>query len=413
MAEELKYGLLWNMMSEVYSLTEISYRKIYGKLFSGLVQQFGASYVNEIEDAIQNSFYKSLKSWKADKIPENKENWLYIVARNELLSHIKRLQKQNSIDFLDQKTEGLCEDLRLKTILFLSKATNVSDKSKVVFILKNVFGLGIKEISNSLFLSEDAIYKSNQRAKKDFISSAKYAEFDAIFANISEKDIALIEEVLYGVFNIGFDSFSGKNNQILNEDLCLDALALVKLLSVKFKKVSTKNLLALFSFHLARLPTKASNKKIASFFEQDRTYWNADLIKLGFYYLEKPKQLDKYYLEALIASRYMSITEFHREDWEEVIGLYKSLLAISNSPVVRLNLCYCLKKAGRIYEAQSLLKIVEKQLPTSYLYLSLVKAEFLKGDKQDEADKIIAEALKSVTQNIRRAHILENMNLAF
>lgn len=39
----------------------INYRVLYGKLFSGLLSQFGINYVSEIEDAIQNSFLKSLK----------------------------------------------------------------------------------------------------------------------------------------------------------------------------------------------------------------------------------------------------------------------------------------------------------------------------------------------------------------
>lgn len=64
MAELRKLDLLWNMKNKNSSVVESSYRTLYGKLFSALFNQFGANYVSEIEDAIQNSFYKSLKSWK-------------------------------------------------------------------------------------------------------------------------------------------------------------------------------------------------------------------------------------------------------------------------------------------------------------------------------------------------------------
>ena len=64
---------------------EINYRALYGKLFSGLLNLFGTNYVSEIEDAIQNSFLKSLKVWTKTNVPNNKENWLFIVARNCLL----------------------------------------------------------------------------------------------------------------------------------------------------------------------------------------------------------------------------------------------------------------------------------------------------------------------------------------
>lgn len=63
---------------------DIYYRTLYGKLFSGLLHQFGARYVSEIEDAIQNTFLKSLKIWTLNEDPNNKENWLFVVARNDM-----------------------------------------------------------------------------------------------------------------------------------------------------------------------------------------------------------------------------------------------------------------------------------------------------------------------------------------
>ena len=109
-------------------VVELSYRTFYGKLFSALFSQFGANYVSEIEDAIQNSFYKSLKSWKPNQVPTNKENWLFIVARNDVLNQIKKDSRLQSVsDFkATEESENPNEDLRLKTILFLAKSKFVS-----------------------------------------------------------------------------------------------------------------------------------------------------------------------------------------------------------------------------------------------------------------------------------------------
>ncbi len=158
------------MKNECPSVVESSYRTFYGKLFSALLSQFGTNHVSEIEDAIQNSFYRSLKGWKANKIPDNKGNWLFIVARNDVLNQIKKGIRLQSASYFkaDDETENPNEDLRLKTILFLSKCRNVSSKAKVLFILKNIFGLHIKEIGECTLLSQDAIYKSINRARKDF-----------------------------------------------------------------------------------------------------------------------------------------------------------------------------------------------------------------------------------------------------
>lgn len=299
------------MKNKKSSVVESSYRTFYGKLFSALFSQFDANYVSEIEDAIQNSFYKSLKSWKPNQVPTNKENWLFIVARNDVLNQIKRENRLQSVNHFKstEETENPNEDLRLKTVLFLAKSKNVSSKVKVFFILKNIFGLHIKEISECTLLSQDAIYKSISRAKKDFRQATKNADFDLTFKQVSENEIAIVEEILYAVFNIGFDSFSEKIKSIINEDLCLEALALAKVLSDQFEQTTTKNLLALFCFHLARIPSKVKNDKIISFFEQDKKNWNNDFIKLAFHYLEKPEKLNKYYVEALIASKHMTATK--------------------------------------------------------------------------------------------------------
>ncbi len=399
------------MKNKISSVVESSYRAFYGKLFSALFSQFGANYVSEIEDAIQNSFYKSLKSWNPNQVPGNKENWLFIVARNDVLNQIKkdsRLQSQSDLK-TKVETENPKEDLRLKTILFLSKSKKVSSKVKVIFVLKNIFGLHIKEISECTLLSQDAIYKSINRAKKDFRQSTKDANFDLTFKQIADKEIEIVEEILYAVFNIGFDSFNEKTNSIINEDLCLEALSLSKILSDKFQRVTTKNLLALFCFHLARIPAKIKNDKIISFFEQDKTNWNYDFVKLGFHYMENPEKLNKYYIEALIASKHMTATKNDIEHWNEIIKLYQLLISVSNSPITKLNLCYCLIKVQRIEEAKELLKIVENELPDEHIYLSLVKANIFSNKQTMESKKIINQVLKNINQKIRREYILENM----
>lgn len=397
------------MKNNASSNVSLNYRALYGKLFSALFSHFGAKYVTEIEDAIQNSFYKSLKSWKPHQVPENKENWLFIVARNDVLNQIKKGNLfQQETDFSSSQTsEYIEEDLRLKTILFLSKAEHVSSKSKVIFILKNIFGLHIKEISECTLLSQDAVYKSISRAKKDFKQSVNLANFETGFEEVNNQEIELVEEILYAVFSIGYDSFNDKIQSIINEDLCLESLALAKVLSDKFNRESSKNLLALQCFHLARIPEKVKKGKIIPFFEQDKTNWNDDLIALGFHYLEKPKKLNKYHVEALIASKHMMNNSNDLEHWNEIIKLYQLLISVSNSPITKLNLCYCLSKAKRTEEAELLLETTEKELPKEHIYLSLLKASISKNGKTDE---IVDQVLRSIHQKIRRTYILENFS---
>lgn len=399
------------MSSNLLPKEEINYRTIYGKLFSGLLNQFGTNYVSEIEDSIQNSFLKSLKIWKQNNIPNNKENWFFIVARNDLLNQIKRQKESNNFlveQIEDTSSTSIETDLRLQTIVFISALENISNQAKILFILKNIFGLSIAEISDSTLINQEAIYKSISRTKKNIQLEFKGNEIDLNSITANQQIISIIEEILYAVFNIGFDSFSQKTENIVNEDVCIESFALTKLLFNQYQFDSTGNLLALFCFHLARTPAKIDNGKLISFFNQNREKWNKKLFNLGFYYLRKPEKLSKFYLEAVIISKYMSISELTQNDWMDIIKLYKMMQKVSQSPIVKLNYCFCLSKIGKTEDALMILSEIEKELPNEHIYFSLVKAKILKEINPKESDDLFISVMSKMNQKIRREYLLEN-----
>ncbi|MFW5758277.1 MAG: DUF6596 domain-containing protein [Bacteroidota bacterium] len=399
------------MKHNLYSEIENNYRALYGKLFSTLIRQFGTTYVNEIEDAIQNTFLKSLRLWNLNKSPDKKENWLFVVAQNDVLNQIHARQRaQDHPVFSDTiTTEELTgKDLRLEVILFISSASGISNQAKVLFILKNIFGLKVEEISASTLIHSEAIYKAINRAKISLKTTFGDASMPVFSSQPTESQISTIEDILYAVFNIGFDSFDPKVQSIVNEDLCLEAIALARLLHITYRADTTKNLLALFCFHAARIPAKVVNGKLVSFFNQDRKRWNSDLIKAGFYYLTKPEQLHRYYIESLIASKYITLEVPDKHDWNEINDLYELLFAYHNSPIVKLNQCYALSQAGRNDEALSFLEAIENDLPGKHLYFSLVKAELLKLTNPKESENILDSTIMNLEQTIRKEFLLES-----
>lgn len=399
------------MSNNLLPKEETNYRAIYGKLFSGLLNQFGANYVSEIEDAIQNSFLKSLKVWTQNNVPNNKENWLFIVARNDVLNQIKKQKEDHNFpveQFEDTSSISDETDLRLQTITFISGLENISNQAKILFVLKNIFGLNIPEISDSTLINQEAVYKSINRTKKNIQDefNNKTIELNSIAAN--QNAIAIIEEILYAVFNIGFDSFSEKTETIVNEDLCLEAFALTKFLFNQYQSDSTSNLLALFCFHIARIPAKIDNGKLISFFNQNRVKWNKELFNLGFHYLKKPKKINKFHLEAIIISKYMSIRELTQNDWTDIVNLYEMMQKISKSPIVKLNYCFCLSKIGKTENALAILAEIEKELPNEHIYFSLVKAKILKEINPEKADDLFISVMNKMNQKIRKEYLLEN-----
>lgn len=398
-----------------YAVVASNYRALHGKLFAALVKQFGAGFVGEIEDALQNAFLKSLRAWQPGRGAAQLENWLFIVARNDVINQLKRKQGGSPVALAEEQTEAGAarQDLRLQTMLFLAAAQKVSVPAKVVFILKNIFGLNVREISETTLLSQDAIYKSLNRAKK-----ALRLEFDGkplaiVMEEAEEREVALVEDILYAVFNIGFDTFDERSRSIVNEDLCLEALALARLLFRAYAFSSTKNLLALFCFHLTRLPAKVEDKQLVPFFKQDRQRWDQNLFSLGFYYLEPPKTLHRFYLESLIVSKHMTASAYDAAHWASIVALYRLLLQHHPSPLIALNLCFGLHKAQRTGEALALLAQIEKELPSGHVYLSIIKATLLQAGHPREAEQILAAVAGRLRQAMRKTHLLQSGWFAF
>ncbi|MEL6592835.1 MAG: DUF6596 domain-containing protein [Bacteroidota bacterium] len=398
------------MNPNLSDLIASSYRTHYGQLFATLFRQFGARYLSEIEDAIQNAFYKSLRSWKPDRLPDNQANWLFIVARNDLLNQIKKADRFE-IQEKDSPTEespNLTDDLRLHTILYLARLESLSAKAKVIFVLKNIFGLHIKEIHESTLLSEHALYKLVQRSKAVIEESGSPEDFEAIEQQISGQEIALVEEILYAIFNLGFDSFKEKVASTIDEALCLEAVALAKMLLNKFERPSTRNLLALFCFHLARVPAKVKDQKIIPFFSQRKEDWDDQFLQLGFHYLTQVEPVSRYYLEALITSKHMTAETYDEQHWTEIVRLYRLLLPFSDSPILRLNLVFCLFRIGQKEAAMELLQSVEEELPEEHIYLALVRANLLKEELSPETRQLTQQTLRKIKQEIRKEYISEH-----
>lgn len=400
------------MNPNLFQKDEINYRALYGKLFSGLLGQFGANYVSEIEHAIQNSFLKSLKIWNEKSTPHNKENWLFIVARNDVFNQLKTKNKHDTLESFDLSADDhmvLSEkDLRLQTIIFIASLEMISAQAKITFILKQIFGLSVYEIHECTLLNQESLYKSINRTKNSIQQEYASRSIDIQTITANQTSIQLVEEILYAVFNIGFDSFSEKSEEIVNKDLCLEAFSLAKMLFNEYEFDSTANLLAIFSLHTSRIPAKIENGKLISFFNQNREKWNQELFQLGLHFLKKPKDKNKFYLEALIVTKYMTVQQFTENDWADIVNLYEMLLHVSSSPIVKLNYCFGLSKVGKTKNALNLLAEIEKELPNEHTYFTLVKAKILKEINPIESTELFTNTVHRLNQKIRKEFLINN-----
>lgn len=389
---------------------ELNYRKLYGELFAALIATFPTTPIQGIEDAIQNAFYKSLKSWKPDKTPRNPLHWLYIVSRNDLLSQLKKApgkvyDEPFGVDQF-QPSEDTGSDLRIEILHLIASLKNLSVKSKILFSLKNVFGLSVKEIQQNTLIGEEAIYKNLKRTNTR-IEQSRHKEFPGPASR--EKYLPTILEILYSIFNLGFDDLQNHKNALINKDITLEACALLKQLILRHPDYRTKNLLALFCLHLARMDSRTAGDKLIPFFEQDRRLWNQSLIQTGIGLLTKPPVLDRYYLEALIVSMHMLVEVPDSRHWEEIDHCYQLLRKVNDSPIIRINWAYSLARAGKQDEALKILEEAKKELPADHFYLHLVEAEILRHQDPQQSAKLLSQALALTEHPLRKKLIREKI----
>ncbi|MEM9328575.1 MAG: sigma-70 family RNA polymerase sigma factor [Bacteroidota bacterium] len=384
-----------------------NFRAYHGKLYGALLNQFGTAYLDDIDDVIQNTLIKAMRIWKPNQTPEKKESWLFIVAKNEMINHIKAKgrREQSQLPAETEASSSQLEDLRLKTILFLASQDDLSKKAKVLVILKNIFGLHVSEISTATLMGEEAIHKLLNRTKKKLTAMSFKDGLEELTIDVEEADLAIVEEILYAVFSVGFDSFDPKKNTVVNDDLCLESMALTQLLWQTYQRLTTQNLLALFCFHCTRLPAKVQNGKLIPFALQDRSKWNSDLYNRGFHYLVRPEVLDPYYLEALIISKHMSASEDNADHWQAIVKLYELWSSTSSSPLIRLNLAYSLYMAQESKEAHQLIDQLEQELPAGHFYLSMIKAAMIKEQDPVEYRNMVEKVMDGLDHQMRRSYL--------
>jgi len=394
-------------------LTEHLFRETYQEVFSSLVVKYGTAHIDLIEDALQEAFYKALKSWKYDNYPENQKGWLFTVAKNHTINVLRREAKSTTFDavnFIGEENSIAPEQNDQLRLLLACSKLNVGAQAKLIFTLKSICGFGVDEIANSLQISKENIYKQLQRSKRKLRELPKTYFTSEIALKFTSEELLYIELIIYFMFNEGYDSFSSTSKKAIHKDICLEAVRLGKSLLKFSDKETTKHLLSLFYFHMARFESRISTDGVfVSLREQDRKLWDGTLIKIGFDYLEKPQNLNRYYIEALIASIHVSAATFTQTPWEKILKLYDMLLSLNDSPIIRLNRAICLFELGKIAAGNQELEAVKEVLEDSYMYYSVSMAEYLE-DKNPELSRFwYQKSLNNTKQDFRKNLIKNKM----
>ncbi|WP_343672588.1 sigma-70 family RNA polymerase sigma factor [Chitinophaga sp.] len=394
------------------------YKQHYGKMVASLLRFSKEIDLETAEDLVQDAFAAALCHWEV-QLPDNPAGWIFSVCRNKALNKLRDDKKflrlhhapepaspamTFSADFPDD------EQLRL---LFACAHPDLAPKVQVVITLKYVINFKVATIASLLGMTIDGVDKlllrARQKIKEEKILLITPAP-DAM-----QQRLPIVHKIIYLIFNEGHTSAEGKT--LLREELCEEALILNKaILDSHMGNIDTCALYSLMLFNSARFKARFDeNGELIDLEQQDRSLWNQDLIRLGYYYFNQSKgtQLSAYHVEAYIAYLHSTATSFATTDWKKIAQLYKQLLP---NPFVELNYAIALYYAGEVDSAFELLAGLQRSPFMNSYYLlnaTLGKLYMQEGDHAQAAvyfSRTLTQARSSAEVNYIRK-MLSKLNL--
>jgi RNA polymerase sigma factor (sigma-70 family) len=329
------------------------FRREAGRLISVLTRLLGPHNLQLAEDVVQEAFVAAMQDWSARGVPENPPAWLLTTARRRAIDAIRRERTRRTFaadvaKFLDSEwtlsttvdeafNEHGIRDDQLRMI-FMCCHPMLSPESQITLILKTLCGFSVPAVARALLTTEATVNKRLYRTRQ----TLRGVQFDLPAAPELAAARDTVHTALYLLFNEGY--FSTTDKPILRE-MCRDATLLTQLLAdhPTIATSDTVALLALMCFNAARLESRLDDEgRLVPLDEQDRTKWDAALIRAGFQNLARTAEMEavnasRYHLEAAIAARHCSAATFERTDWASICRLYDRLLEVAPSPLAALN----------------------------------------------------------------------------
>lgn len=378
------------MNSELNTKVEHLFRNEYGKVVALLTNKFGVSYLEKVEDAVQDTFLKAMQLWGFQSIPDNPTAWLFRVANNTMIDKLRRAKKIDYSDksFLfeqidrDEEVRATAEisDSQLKMI-FACCHPSLSKEYQIILSLKLIGGFSNKELAEALLKKEEAVAKSFTRAKKKFKKEVQFLQIPVQMGLQSRLFVVL--RVIYLLFTEGYAATSG--SQVLKRDICYEAVRLALLLKEnKYCRHSDlEALIALMCFHAARFEARLDpNGELVTLEHQDRSKYNQELIRIGVHHLKNSgideKLPSNYHLEAAVAYYHSTAKHYTDTDWKSILHLYNLQLKTQYSPMAALNRIVPYTKVNGAEKALAELQLLEQKskFENMGLYYA-IKAELL------------------------------------
>ncbi|MBS2936637.1 RNA polymerase subunit sigma-24 [Nocardioides sp. J2M5] len=342
------------------------------------------------EDAVQDALVEALRSWPDDP-PRDPKGWLVTVAWRRFLdaarSDAARQRREAAVDLEPAPGAAAQVDDTLR-VFFLCAHPALTPTSAVALTLRAVGGLTTRQVAEAFLVPEATMAQRISRAKRTIAAEP----FDR------PGDPATVRRVLYLVFNEGYGG---------DVDLASEAIRLTRELAALARDPETDGLLALMLLHHARRAARTrADGTLVPLAEQDRSRWDTAAIAEGARLLQAALAEDRrgeYQLQAAIAALHADAPSAAETDWVQVVEWYDELLALTGSPVVRLNRAVAVGEADGARAGLAALAEVDPALPRHRAAAAHLHEKA--GDRAVAA-RLYAEAADLASSRAERVHLI-------
>jgi RNA polymerase sigma factor (sigma-70 family) len=408
------------MQNAADQIVDHLFRHESGKMIAVLSKLLGLQNLETAQDITQDTLLQALHTWSYKGLPDNPAAWLYRVAKNKAIDHLRRekrfrgvrsqhaylLQLENPLSSVHPIfEEGEIEDSQLR-MMFACCHPSIPVESQIALALKTLCGLSVAEISKAFLKDEENIAKRIYRAKEKI--RAEKIELELPAPGELPQRLEAVLHCLYLLFNEGYNS--SHPEQLIREDLCHDALRLTYLLTQSSitHLPPTNALLALFCFQASRLRARLDEGgNIILLKQQDRSKWYQPLMQKGIFFLEKATQNETsiFHIEAAIAYFHAIAPSFERTDWKAIYYLYEILAKERPTPFVSLNKAiaasYAIDKQTGLEELQQI-----DCLQNYYLYHTALGEIYFELRRLKDAKHFYQKALP-LTRSLAEQQLLQ------
>ena len=355
----------------------------------GVLVRRGADFATA-EDAVQDALLDAVRAFGPGEAPRDLKGWLVTAAWRRFLDVVRaessrsRREAVTGAEPAPGTTESVDDTL---AVFFLCAHPALSPSSAVALTLRAVGGLTTRQVAEAYLVPEATMAQRISRAKRTVAGEPLDRP----------GDLRTVLQVLYLVFNEGYGG---------DVDVAAEAIRLTRQLVRLTDDEEAVGLLALMLLHHARRPARMRpDGTLVALADQERSRWDAALITEGVDLLQGALARGRrgsYQVQAAIAALHADAPSTAETDWVQILAWYDELLALTDSPVVRLNRAVAVGEADGARAGLAALREIDPDLPRHRAVSAHLHE---KAGDLDLAARLYAEAAALATDVAERTHL--------